>query len=352
MQFITDCEGPISKNDNALELVENFLPEGEKFFTQLSRYDDFLALTGREGYEAGDTLRLILPFLKAYGATDEKIVEYSRKNILLMPGAKETLRFVQKRMASFIVSTSYKPYVRALCEVIRFPLENVYCTELNIDKYNLSGREIEKIKELGREISAYPLIEVSEIDDLTRETRKVIDRLEVIFWKEIVSMESGKMLAEVNPVGGREKVNGIKDSLKRTNTSPSDAMYVGDSITDVEALSFIRENGGLAVSFNGNRYAIERAEIVSISENAVLISVLVDVFSRGGKKKVVELVENWGYDILRSGFVEEELANRILPLYSERLPVLELADEGNRKRLILESEKFRKSVRGVAGSLG
>ena len=95
MQFITDCEGPISKNDNALELATNFLPEGEKFFTQLSRYDDFLALTGREGYKAGDTLRLVLPFLKAYGTRDKKIVEYSRKNILLMPGAKETLRFVQ-----------------------------------------------------------------------------------------------------------------------------------------------------------------------------------------------------------------------------------------------------------------
>ena len=82
MQFITDCEGPISKNDNALELATNFLPEGEKFFTQLSRYDDFLALTGREGYKAGDTLRLILPFLKAYGTTDKKIVEYfSQRNL-------------------------------------------------------------------------------------------------------------------------------------------------------------------------------------------------------------------------------------------------------------------------------
>lgn len=330
MQFITDCEGPISKNDNALELATNFLPEGEKFFTQLSRYDDFLALTGREGYKAGDTLRLILPFLKAYGMTDRKIVEYSRKNILLMPGAKQTLSFVQERMPSFIVSTSYQPYVQALCEVIEFPPENVYCTELNIDKYNISNEEIEKLKEFSKEILTYSLIDVSEINNLNPQTKEAIDRLEGIFWKEIVSMESGRMLEEVNPVGGREKVNAIKDSLKKCNSSPQDAMYVGDSITDREALSFIKENGGLAVSFNGNRYAIEKTEVVCISENTAPLSTLANAFSQGGKRKVMELVKNW----------------------KGKLPLLELVSENNMEHLVSVSERFRKSVRGEAGSLG
>jgi len=352
MQFITDCEGPISKNDNALELATNFLPEGEKFFTQLSRYDDFLALTGREGYKAGDTLRLILPFLKAYGTTDKKIVEYSRKNILLMPGAKETLRFVRNRMPSFIVSTSYQPYIRALCEAVEFPLENVYCTEVSIDKYNISGKEVEKLKGFSEDVLAYPLIEISEIGNLSPQTKEAIDRLEEIFWKEIITMEAGKMLKEVNPIGGREKVNAIKDSLKKCNNSPRDAMYVGDSITDVEALSFVKENKGLAVSFNGNRYAIERAEVACISENTVPISVLADAFSRGGKGKAMELVENWGYEVLKSGLVDKELAERIFSLYPEELPLIEVVSRNNRERLISESERFRKSVRGEAGSLG
>jgi energy-converting hydrogenase A subunit R len=352
MQFITDCEGPISRNDNALELTASFLPEGEKFFTQLSRYDDFLALTGKEGYKAGDTLRLILPFLKAYGITDKKIVEYSRKNILLMPGAKETLRFVRERMPSFIVSTSYQPYIRALCEAIEFPFENVYCTGLNIDKYDVSLEEVKKLKEFSKQILSYPLIEFSEIDSLSHETKEVIDRLEEIFWKEIVSMESGKMLEEVNPIGGREKVNAIKDSLKKCNNSARDAMYIGDSITDVEALSFIRENGGLAVSFNGNRYAIERAEVAGISENTVLISLLADAFFRGGKGRVMELVENWGYDVLKSELVDKGLTEKVFSFYPEEFPLIEVVSGNNRERLISESERFRKSVRGEAGSLG
>jgi energy-converting hydrogenase A subunit R len=352
MQFITDCEGPISKNDNALELAANFLPEGEKFFIQLSRYDDFLALTGREGYKAGDTLRLILPFLKAYGVTDKKIVEYSRKNILLMPGAKETLRFVQKRMASFIVSTSYQPYVQALCEAIDFPPQNVYCTQLSIDKYNISPQEVEKIKKFCQDILNYRLIEISDIDNLSSQTEEVIERLDEIFWKEIITMEAGKMLQEVNPIGGREKVNAVKDSLRRCNNSPGDAMYIGDSITDVEALSFIKENGGLSVSFNGNRYAIEKAEVVCISENTIPISVLADAFSRRGKEGVKELLENWRYGVLKCGLVDKELAERIFSLYPDKLPVLEAVRGNNRQRLICESERFRKRVRGEAGSLG
>jgi len=352
MQFITDCEGPISKNDNALELATNFLPEGEKFFTQLSRYDDFLALKGRKGYKAGDTLRLILPFLKAYGTTDKKIIEYSRRNILLMPGARDTLHFVRKRMPSFIVSTSYKPYILALCKAIDFPSENVYCTEVNIDKYNIPPVEVKKLKEFTREILSHPLIEFSEVDNLNPQTKETIDRLEEIFWKELVSMESGKMVEEVNPIGGREKVNAIRDSLKKCNDSPSNVMYVGDSITDVEALSFVRESGGLTVSFNGNRYALEKAEIACISENTVTISILADAFLQGGKGGVVKLVENWGYDAIRSGLVNKRLRERILSLYPEELPLIEVVSKNNRDRLISQSERFRKSVRGEAGSLG
>jgi len=69
--YATDCEGPISKNDNAYELCERFLPEGAAFFERVSRYDDYLAdVVRKPGYRPGDTLRLILPFLRAYGVSD------------------------------------------------------------------------------------------------------------------------------------------------------------------------------------------------------------------------------------------------------------------------------------------
>ncbi len=58
--FVTDCEGPISKNDNAFEVASRFIPEGGEFFGKVSRYDDVLAdVVKRPGYKAGDTLKLI-----------------------------------------------------------------------------------------------------------------------------------------------------------------------------------------------------------------------------------------------------------------------------------------------------
>jgi energy-converting hydrogenase A subunit R len=69
--YITDCEGPISKNDNAFELAERFVEGGAKLFTLISKFDDYLGEIEKiEGYRYGSTLVYILPFLKAAGVTD------------------------------------------------------------------------------------------------------------------------------------------------------------------------------------------------------------------------------------------------------------------------------------------
>ncbi len=58
-------------------------------------------------------------------------------------------------------------------------------------------------------------------------------------------MTAGKMLSDVVTVGGEQKAEAIRDATKRLCAELSDVMYVGDSITDVEAFKLVRENGGL-----------------------------------------------------------------------------------------------------------
>ena len=41
----------------------------------------------RPGYNAGDTLRLLPPFLKAFEVTDEDVERFSAEGVLLVPGA-------------------------------------------------------------------------------------------------------------------------------------------------------------------------------------------------------------------------------------------------------------------------
>jgi len=355
--FITDCEGPISKNDNAYELTEHFVPDGAVLFAVISKYDDVQAdVVKRKGYKAGDTLRLILPFLKAYGVTNKKIKEFSAKSILLVPQAKNALQFLKGIMPSFIVSTSYEQYVRALCDVTNFPFENVYCTELNIDRYPITGIEKEKLRRLREEIAVMPMIEIPEnaasLDDFSVNDRKTVRRLDEIFWKEISEMKCGRMLKEVNPIGGFEKANAVQEIAAKLSVRLCDVMYVGDSITDVQSFRLVRENEGLTVSFNGNSYAVREAEVAVLSDTAVVTAVLAEVFSRYGRKGVLELVGEWSYSMLKR-YCSPILQSQMSQIYPKTLPKVEIVTSTNRERLMKESTAFRKTVRGEKiGELG
>jgi energy-converting hydrogenase A subunit R len=355
--FVTDCEGPISKNDNAFELASFFIPNGDRFFTLISKYDDVQAdIIRRQGYKAGDTLKLILPFLRAYGATNNSMKAYSFNNLILVPGAPETLRYVRKLMPSFIVSTSYEHYISALCEAVGFPMENVYCTRLDIDKYVLADEEKERLRSLAREILKMPFIEIPNkarsLSDLSLESQLTIKRLDEIFWDEISKMVAGKMLHEVNPVGGYEKAKAVKETTERVGISLSEVLYVGDSITDVDAFKIVRKGDGLTVSFNGNQYAVREAEIAVMSYNTIPISIIAEIFKNFGKDYTIHLLENWSIQTL-DGVCSSILLNKLKALYPERAPIVKRITHDNMEWLIRESSSFRKSVRGEAiGRLG
>ena len=355
--FITDCEGPISKNDNAFELTSLFVPDGDRFFTLISRYDDVLAdIVKKPGYKAGDTLRLILPFLRAYGATNDKMRAYSARNILLVPGADETLRFATSIMPSFIVSTSYEHYISALCDTVGFQKENAYCTRLNIDRYELGREETERLKGLREEISKLPMIEIPKgaksLHDLPSKTQTAVKTLDHVFWEGFSEMESGRMLREVNPVGGFEKANAVREITQKVGSDLSDVIYVGDSITDVDSFRMVKNGGGLTVSFNGNRYAVREAEIAVLSHHTVVTSILAETFKRFGKERVIQLAENWLPSSLH-GLCSSSLLSALEMLYPDKAPKVARITQHNIDRLMAESSAFRKTVRGEAvGKLG
>lgn len=336
--FISDCEGPISINDNAFELAGHFIEDGENFFTILSKYDDILVEeVKREGYKAGGTLKLIVPFLKAYGATNEDIVEFSRENVLLLPGAKDTLQFVNGIMPSFIVSTSYEQYIRALCDLIEFPFENTYSTKLDIDKYPIGSEDKEKLVEFRKRIMEDPDFEV----------------LDKIFWDEIPKMKISKIMEEVDPVGGKGKKEAVLDIAGKFGFENSDVMYVGDSITDVEPLRFAKEHGGIAISFNGNEYAIREAEIAIMADNSVMISIIADLFNRFGKDVVIKFIRAYRdntEDAINSYSINKELKDALKQV---NLPKIAIITSENFEMLVDESKAFRRLVRGEAiGALG
>jgi len=354
---ISDCEGPISKNDNAYEIASHYIPDGDRLFTVISKYDDVLADTlKRPDYKAGSTLKFILPFLKAYDVTDEKIQRFSSKSLRLIPSIKDTLRYIREIAHVFIVSTSYEHYIKALCKTIDFPYENTYCTNLCIDKYHIMEEEKVKLKKIAKEIAKMPIVEIpaeaKHLKDFSEKDQETILQLDAIF-KEIADMNIGKIFHEINPVGGCEKAEAVKDAAQKTGVSLMNVMYVGDSITDLDAFRLVRENGGLTVSFNGNRYAIANAEIAILSEHSIITTIIADAFSRLGKEQALNLVENWNHKALEKSRVNKALLSKLFSLYPQKLPKVKIITNENMESLAKESIEFREKVRGKAiGRLG
>lgn len=357
--FISDCEGPISKNDNAFEITASFVPNGGKLFTVISKYDDVLAdVLKKANYTAGSTLKLILPFLKAYGVTDAQIEEFSAQNLILIANSKDTLQHVKRVASAFIVSTSYEHYIKALCKAIDFPYENTYCTKISIDKYAVTKQEKRRLKEIAQEISQVPIItippEAKKIGDFSSVDQESIRLLDGIFWSEIPAMHVGKFFSEVTTVGGSQKADAIEDAAAKLNMPVEDVMYVGDSITDVEAFQFVREKGGLTVSFNGNNYAVKSAEVAVMSENSVVTAVIADVFGSHGKQAALNLVKNWNLESLEhNGVVSLSLLDHLFTLHPQTLPKVQIVTAENMETIAKKSSEFRKKVRGEAiGKLG
>lgn len=339
--FITDCEGPLTLNDNAFEISSNFIDNGDEFFKIVSKYDDYLVEKRKKpNYNAGDTLKLIAPFFKAYGLSNNDIIKFSKNNISLVNGALETLKLADFNLDSFIVSTSYGQYIEALCNYVNFPLENTYYTKLDLDNHSLSISEKKKL---------------IEFKDIILDGN--FEELEKIFFEELPKMDIGKLIKDVKTVGGHGKKLAIEDILKKHNLDAEGIMYVGDSITDTEPLRFASENNGLSVSFNGNEYPLKEAQIAIISDNTIATSILLDLHTKFNKEYVLEFVKSYSkdpkraFESFRIGFSLIDEFNQIFK--DKNLPLIEIVTEDNIKDLTKKSIEMRKSIRGKnIGSLG
>ena len=93
-------------------------------------------------------------------------------------------------------------------------------------------------------------------------------------------------------------------------------MYVGDSITDVEAFKLVRADGGLTVSFNGNDYAVKNAEVAVLSESSLVTAVIADLFCRFGKEKAIKRLHSWSNATLKNSDVDSSVLKQLSQIVS------------------------------------
>jgi energy-converting hydrogenase A subunit R len=327
--YITDCEGPVSKNDNAYELAGAFLPEGGRFFALLSKFDDYLGdIEGIEGYRPGSTLTYILPFLKAAGVTDRDVSGFSAKNVTIIDGVGETFGRIAAIMPIFMVSTSYVHYIEAVCRHIGLSMDAVYCTRLSFDGYDMAKEERQVVRDYLKRFLDLPPISWDDEGRLDHASAGAVDVLKSFFFSALPSMPVSQWTGQVAPIGGKGKAEAMADIAARGAISLADVIYVGDSITDVAAFDLVRRAGGLSISFNGNRYAVTAAEYSVVASNASILGMIAGAFRAGGKGAIPTGKLAGGAQVFDM-------------------------DSADPEGVVLLSEKTRKEVRGRAiGALG
>lgn len=361
--FITDCEGPLTLNDNAYEIAAKFIPNGDELFKIISKFDDYLVdIVKKPNYHAGDTLKLIVPFFKVVGLTNEDLINFSKENIFTVPGSKKTLNLANESMVSYIVSTSYGQYIQALSNFMDFPFENTYYTKLDLDHINLSesnssikiGSKSPKIIEEFKKIEEFR----KEILSGNYENGEDYDNLERIFFEEIPKMEIAKLINSVKTVGGKGKQIAVEEIVAKHNLDKNGIIYAGDSITDVEPLKYVKDNGGLAISFNGNEYPLNVAEIAIISEDTIVTSILIDLYSRFNKDYVLDFIISYSKRGPTEAFEDFEVDYGLVEDFEELfknkdIPIIEIISNENKDYLLEKSKFMRENIRGKdIGGLG
>ena len=374
--FITDCEGPLTLNDNAYELADEFIEDGGKLFKIISRFDDYLVEDVKlENYHAGDTLKLIVPFYKLAGLTNEKMIKFSRENIYLVDGSDDTLRFANELIDSFIVSTSYGQYIEALCNYIDFPFQNTYHTQLDVDgatNFNSFDKKLDNVSSTTNnsqtivgDKSPKFIEELKKVDEFRKiilehgeENEDDFNVLYDIFFNEFPKLEINKYIESVKTVGGKGKQIAVEDIVERFGLESGSIIYMGDSITDVEPLQYARDNGGLSVSFNGNEYPLNVAEIAVISDHTIVSSILIDLHSRFDKEYVLDFIREYSQKGPNAAFEDFEVDYSLVEefekvFYNKEAPIIEIITDDNRDYLLKLSKEMRNSIRGKdIGGLG
>ena len=343
--FITDCEGPLTLNDNAFELCEHFIDDGDKLFKILSLYDDYLVdIVKKEGYKAGNTLKLILPFFVLEKLTNDDLIDFSKNHIYAVRDSKFLLKYLKETMNTYVVSTSYGQYIEALSNYMEFPFENTYYTKVDVDALSLNEDELSKIAQFKVQILENP------------EDYELFDE---IFFSQIPRMGIYETIKKIDVIGGLGKKLAIDDIIENDKIDIKQMLYIGDSITDVEPLAFARDNDGISISFNGNEYPLNVAEIAIVSPSAVTTAVIANVYADNGKNKVLQFIEEYNsVDDLEKLFekykINNEIYNKFFEVFNnDEYPIIKLITRENYEEILKKSVDMRNNIRGDdIGGLG
>ncbi len=294
-----DLEGPLSPMDHAWETADLFSIQtggerksGKELFSAMSQA---IALDIENNpqsiFQAGDTLSLLVPFLKYHGVRDIDLRTVSEK-ARLVNGAPETIATLKKMGAEeFVLSTSYDgtSYVNSTSFIHHadrvgksagVDAENIYATHLDLNSLMLNRTSREKI-----EIAQYMILDLKDRPEI------LATYLTLLATKTLPDAGYGNPLEITKVMGGKRKAEKIQEIMGEDDDY-SKVVVVGDSITDRDMLQLVKDRGGLAIAFNANLHALSHANAALATTDMRDIIPLIQSFWENGLESAKKFVED------------------------------------------------------------
>lgn len=351
--FVCNCRGFVVKNNIPRDLCERFIRNGGHFYDVVSRYDELTAyVLGREEATAGNALKWIVPFLKAYGATDHKVHEYCSSNLEFMPNAGRTIRYISALLPSFITTANYEHCMMDIMDRLNAPLFNVFCSKMDLDHVQFGRAEARKIREMADEISSLRIPKVNyelnvpmAIDDADV---RIIKTMDSVLQDRIPELAAMNLMESTAPVTAHKKAYQLLDIRRQTNIDLDSTFYIGGDQTDFQPLDLVRDSGGVAISFNGADFAVRGCNIAVMSHDSTVGAVFAEQFYNKGIQAVMDLAGNWDRKYLKTAdFPDRHLIDAMLTANPRKLPEVHIVDRSNVDEIAEKSDKYRRKLLGV-----
>ncbi len=324
-----DLEGPLSPQDNAYEVM-SLSENGRRVFEALSEYDDFLSLENRPGYEPGDTLKLIVPFLKYYGIAEDDIKVVS-EGAVLVQGMKDVVEWLRSQGEQVrIISTSYEQHAHTVGRRLGVSEEEIASTRLELGGQNLDPHLRSALAGIEKKVLN---------EGLSSDVRVMLEEL---YFGSGLFEQIG-----VEVVGGQRKVDALLGFARAVGEDISRVVAVGDSITDYKMLREVSRGGGLAIAFNANKYCLPYADVAIATQDGRAILPLIEAFMDAGKQGALQKAGELELDTSkledRFGYLLETGAK---PVYNV------VTGDKDVDAILKVHRDMRMIVRGEAGKLG
>jgi predicted HAD superfamily phosphohydrolase len=346
-QVMCTASGFLASGNPMRRMCDRFIRNGGRLYDILMAYDNILSFgLNREDRRSGDSFRTLVPLLKAAGVTDSSVHGFFVNDMRLTSGS-EAIHHLNKMMTTAIVSESYEHHAAVLCDSLRIPVDSVFCMNVSFDELDMERNDAKRFREFAMNISKMDVPKVSSKGDteyIDQKDQMILDTVDGIIEK-MNETDFMYQMEQIKPVGGNEKAFALMDMRRRTEVDLESTAYIGNNGTDYPSMDIVRDNDGLALSFNGDEYAVKGSNVAVMAPNSIIAALIVSEFYANGTEGVYSMIDSWDRDkLLKRGCSDRHLTDAMLRAFPSKLPSAVIVDDDNVDDVIKESERYRRKL--------